>query len=99
MTGWREGSPGGASALRHGESQFRVNPLVTGEVWLAILRLVSQRDRAELSALLKKAESHRLRISELQKQLALLMQKIARVGSRVKSDDGTRKSGPPRRYK
>jgi hypothetical protein len=60
---------------------------------------VSLRDRTELATLLKKVESHRQRILELHKELALLMQKIARVGSRTKSDDGTRQGGPPRRYK
>jgi len=53
----------------------------------------------ELAALLKKAERHRQRITELQKQLALLMQKIARVGSCDKDDDGSRKSGTPLRHK
>jgi hypothetical protein len=57
------------------------------------------RDRTELETLLKKVASHRQRITELQKELALLMQKIARVGSRTKTDDGSRKGGPPRRYK
>ena len=60
---------------------------------------MAQRDRTELETLLKKVESHRLRIMELQTELALLKQKIARVGSRAKSDDGSRKGGPPRRYK
>jgi hypothetical protein len=60
---------------------------------------VSLRDRTELTALLKRVEGHRKRIRELQEELALLMQKIARVGSRTKSDEGTRKGGPPRRYK
>jgi hypothetical protein len=59
---------------------------------------VSLRDRTELTALLKKVESHRQRIRELQEELALLMQRIARAGSRAKSD-GDRKNGPPRRYK
>jgi predicted nucleic acid-binding Zn-ribbon protein len=66
---------------------------------LAIVRPVSQRARTELEALLKKVESHRQRIMELQTELALLKQKIARAGSRAKSDDGSRKGGPPRRYK
>ena len=43
--------------------------------------------------------SHCQRILELQTELALLMQKIARVGSRAKSDDGSRKAAPPRNYK
>jgi len=60
---------------------------------------VSLRDRTELTALLKRVEGHRKRIRELQEELALLMQKIARVGSRTTSDEGTRKGGPPRRYK
>jgi hypothetical protein len=60
---------------------------------------LSQRTRTELESLLKKVESHRQRITELQNELALLIQKIARVGSRAKSDDGSRKSGPPRKYK
>ena len=61
---------------------------------------MSQRTRTELDALLKKVEKHRQRILELQQELALLMQKVARVGSRgAKTDDGTRKGGPPRRYK
>ena len=42
----------------------------------------------------------RQRIAELQTELALLKQKIARVARRAKSDDdGSRKGGPPRRYK
>jgi hypothetical protein len=60
---------------------------------------VSERDRLELATLLKKAEGHRQRIVELQKQLAFLMKRIARVGSRNKSDDAMRKSGPPLRHK
>jgi len=60
---------------------------------------VGQRDRTELDTLLKKVESHRQRITELQQELALLKQRIARVGSRTKTDDGSRKGGPQRRYK
>ena len=65
----------------------------------AIVRALSQRTRTELDALLKKVEKHRQRILELQQELALLMQKVARVGSRGAKTDGTRKGGPPRRYK
>jgi hypothetical protein len=60
---------------------------------------LSQGTRTELEALLKKVEKQRKRILDLQQQLALLMQEVARVGSRIKSEDGTRKGGPPRRYK
>jgi hypothetical protein len=60
---------------------------------------VALRDRTELAALLKTVERHRQRIRELQEELALLMQKIARVGSRTKTDDGSRKNGPPRKFK
>jgi hypothetical protein len=60
---------------------------------------VAQRDRTELKTLLKKVESHRQRITELQTELALLKQKIARVGSRAKTGDGSCTGGPPRRYK
>ena len=60
---------------------------------------MSQRVRTELDALLKKVAGHRQRILELQTELAVLMQKIARVGSRAKSDDGSRKAGPTRKYK
>ena len=59
---------------------------------------MAQRDRLELAVLLKKVESHRQRITELQKSLALLMQKIARVGSRTRAADDERK-GPAQHYK
>jgi len=60
--------------------------------------LVAQRDRLELAALLKKAEGHRQRITELQAELALLKQRIAGVEGRKKSE-GERRKGPTRRYK
>jgi hypothetical protein len=65
---------------------------------LAILDLVAQRDRLELAALLKKAERHRQRITELQTELALLQQRIASVEGRRKAE-GERRKGPTRRYK
>ena len=60
---------------------------------------MAQRDRLELAVLLKKVESHRQRITELQKELTLLKQRIARVGSRTKDADSDQRKGPARRYK
>jgi hypothetical protein len=57
---------------------------------------VAQRDRLELAVLLKKVESHRQRITELQKALALLVQRIARVGRRAKAADSEQRRGPAR---
>ena len=61
--------------------------------------LVAQRDRVELAALLKKAESHRQRITELQMELALLKQRIASFEGRTKAEGERRRNGPTRRYK
>lgn len=61
--------------------------------------LVAQRDRMELAALLKKAESQRQRITELQTELALLKQRIASVEGRRTKAEGERRKGPTRRYK
>lgn len=53
----------------------------------------------ELAALLKKAESQRQRITELQTELALLKQRIASVEGRRTKAEGERRKGPTRRYK